>query len=183
MAPSLHGCGPGLVAQPAPPCPLCHPSWSFPRTGLLARFPGSFKELEKPLVAATCDFQNRLLRGLQGDVQVKGTGPSIPTFRVQQVPSVYRSLEAQVTALIYPRGSVGVGGAGGRGPRRVPSLARVAEKQLLSSFRREGASRALPLTQPPRFPGLPKQGLARDQIQTLRTGVLGLEEAVPGKAW
>uniref|UniRef100_A0A8D0WNF8 Exocyst complex component 3 like 4 n=1 Tax=Sus scrofa TaxID=9823 RepID=A0A8D0WNF8_PIG len=44
------------------------------RTGLLARFPGSFKELEKPLVAATCDFQNRLLRGLQGDVQ--------PLFRV-----------------------------------------------------------------------------------------------------
>ncbi|XP_029095047.1 exocyst complex component 3-like protein 4 isoform X1 [Monodon monoceros] len=39
------------------------------RTHLLARFPGSLKELEKPLVAATCAFQKRLLQGLQGDVQ------------------------------------------------------------------------------------------------------------------
>ncbi|MBV96878.1 Beta-enolase, partial [Eschrichtius robustus] len=38
-------------------------------THLLARFPGSLEELEKPLVAATCAFQKRLLQGLQGDVQ------------------------------------------------------------------------------------------------------------------
>ncbi|XP_027958240.1 exocyst complex component 3-like protein 4 [Eumetopias jubatus] len=44
------------------------------RTHLLARFPGTFEELEKPLVAATCTFQKRLLRGLQCDVQ--------PLFRV-----------------------------------------------------------------------------------------------------
>uniref|UniRef100_A0A8C3W9S8 Exocyst complex component 3 like 4 n=1 Tax=Catagonus wagneri TaxID=51154 RepID=A0A8C3W9S8_9CETA len=44
------------------------------RTGLLTRFPGSFEELEKPLVAAACAFQNQLLRGLQGDIQ--------PLFRV-----------------------------------------------------------------------------------------------------
>uniref|UniRef100_A0A671DZX1 Exocyst complex component 3-like protein 4 n=1 Tax=Rhinolophus ferrumequinum TaxID=59479 RepID=A0A671DZX1_RHIFE len=39
------------------------------RTCLLARFPGTFVELEKPLVAATCIFQKRLLQGLQCDVQ------------------------------------------------------------------------------------------------------------------
>ncbi|XP_074182986.1 exocyst complex component 3-like protein 4 isoform X3 [Rhinolophus sinicus] len=39
------------------------------RTCLLARFPGTFMELEKPLVAATCIFQKRLLQGLQCDVQ------------------------------------------------------------------------------------------------------------------
>ncbi|XP_058423747.1 exocyst complex component 3-like protein 4 [Diceros bicornis minor] len=39
------------------------------RTSLLARFPGTFEELEKPLVAATCNFQKRLLQGLQRDVQ------------------------------------------------------------------------------------------------------------------
>ncbi|XP_057399570.1 exocyst complex component 3-like protein 4 [Balaenoptera acutorostrata] len=39
------------------------------RTHLLARFPGSLEELEKPLVAATCAFQKRLLQGLQGDLQ------------------------------------------------------------------------------------------------------------------
>ncbi|KAI5767734.1 EXOC3L4 [Gulo gulo luscus] len=39
------------------------------RTSLLAKFPGTFEELEKPLVAATCTFQKRLLQGLQGDVQ------------------------------------------------------------------------------------------------------------------
>uniref|UniRef100_A0A8C9BX76 Exocyst complex component 3-like protein 4 n=1 Tax=Phocoena sinus TaxID=42100 RepID=A0A8C9BX76_PHOSS len=39
------------------------------RTHLLARFPGSLEELEKPLVAATCAFQKRLLQDLQGDVQ------------------------------------------------------------------------------------------------------------------
>ncbi|XP_038401728.1 exocyst complex component 3-like protein 4 [Canis lupus baileyi] len=44
------------------------------RTSLLARFPGTFEELEKPLVAATCTFQKRLLQGLQDDVQ--------PLFRV-----------------------------------------------------------------------------------------------------
>uniref|UniRef100_G1MIP7 Exocyst complex component 3-like protein 4 n=1 Tax=Ailuropoda melanoleuca TaxID=9646 RepID=G1MIP7_AILME len=44
------------------------------RTSLLARFPGTFEELEKPLVAATCTFQKRLLQGLQCDVQ--------PLFRV-----------------------------------------------------------------------------------------------------
>ncbi|XP_025775199.1 exocyst complex component 3-like protein 4 [Puma concolor] len=44
------------------------------RTSLLARFPGTFEELEKPLVAAVCVFQKRLLQGLQYDVQ--------PLFRV-----------------------------------------------------------------------------------------------------
>ncbi|XP_030895869.1 exocyst complex component 3-like protein 4 [Leptonychotes weddellii] len=44
------------------------------RTHLLTRFPGTFEELEKPLVAATCTFQKRLLQGLQCDVQ--------PLFRV-----------------------------------------------------------------------------------------------------
>ncbi|XP_047718728.1 exocyst complex component 3-like protein 4 isoform X1 [Prionailurus viverrinus] len=44
------------------------------RTSLLARFPGTFEELEKPLVAAICAFQKRLLQGLQYDVQ--------PLFRV-----------------------------------------------------------------------------------------------------
>lgn len=44
------------------------------RTHLLAKFPESFGELEKPLVAATCAFQKQLLQGLQGDVQ--------PLFRV-----------------------------------------------------------------------------------------------------
>ncbi|KAB0369245.1 hypothetical protein FD755_019250 [Muntiacus reevesi] len=44
------------------------------RTHLLAKFPESFGELEKPLVAATCTFQKQLLQGLQGDVQ--------PLFRV-----------------------------------------------------------------------------------------------------
>ncbi|XP_065761944.1 exocyst complex component 3-like protein 4 isoform X4 [Muntiacus reevesi] len=39
------------------------------RTHLLAKFPESFGELEKPLVAATCAFQKQLLQGLQGDVQ------------------------------------------------------------------------------------------------------------------
>ncbi|XP_030739154.1 exocyst complex component 3-like protein 4 [Globicephala melas] len=39
------------------------------RTHLLARFPGSLEELEKPLVAATCAFQKQLLQGFQGDVQ------------------------------------------------------------------------------------------------------------------
>ena len=55
------------VAHFAPPrpCPL-------PRTHLLAKFPESFGELEKPLVAATCAFQKRLLQGLQDDVQVRG---------------------------------------------------------------------------------------------------------------
>ncbi|KAM5337140.1 exocyst complex component 3-like protein 4 isoform 2-T2 [Glossophaga mutica] len=44
------------------------------RTSLLARYPGAFAELEKPLAAATCVFQKRLLQGLQRDVQ--------PLFRV-----------------------------------------------------------------------------------------------------
>uniref|UniRef100_A0A673V497 Exocyst complex component 3-like protein 4 n=1 Tax=Suricata suricatta TaxID=37032 RepID=A0A673V497_SURSU len=44
------------------------------RTSLLAKFPGTFEELEKPLVAAICTFQKRLLHGLQCDVQ--------PLFRV-----------------------------------------------------------------------------------------------------
>ncbi|XP_047395085.1 exocyst complex component 3-like protein 4 isoform X2 [Sciurus carolinensis] len=44
------------------------------RTSLLARFPGTLEELEKPLVAATCNFQKHLLQGLQKDVQ--------PLFRV-----------------------------------------------------------------------------------------------------
>ncbi|XP_070105292.1 exocyst complex component 3-like protein 4 isoform X3 [Equus caballus] len=39
------------------------------RTSLLARFPGTFEELEKPLMVATCNFQKRLLQGLQRDVQ------------------------------------------------------------------------------------------------------------------
>ncbi|XP_045679621.1 exocyst complex component 3-like protein 4 [Phyllostomus hastatus] len=44
------------------------------RTSLLARYPGAFAELEKPLAAATCAFQKRLLQGLQRDIQ--------PLFRV-----------------------------------------------------------------------------------------------------
>uniref|UniRef100_A0A8D2CY74 Exocyst complex component 3-like protein 4 n=1 Tax=Sciurus vulgaris TaxID=55149 RepID=A0A8D2CY74_SCIVU len=44
------------------------------RTSLLSRFPGTLEELEKPLVAATCNFQKHLLQGLQKDVQ--------PLFRV-----------------------------------------------------------------------------------------------------
>ncbi|XP_006216951.1 exocyst complex component 3-like protein 4 [Vicugna pacos] len=44
------------------------------RTNLLAKFPGSFEELEKPLVAAICVFQKRLLQDLQRDLQ--------PLFRV-----------------------------------------------------------------------------------------------------
>ncbi|XP_036887392.1 exocyst complex component 3-like protein 4 isoform X2 [Sturnira hondurensis] len=39
------------------------------RTSLLARYPGAFSELEKPLAAATCIFQKRLLQGLQRDMQ------------------------------------------------------------------------------------------------------------------
>ncbi|VTJ89163.1 Hypothetical predicted protein [Marmota monax] len=41
----------------------------LPRTSLLARFPGTLEELEKPLVSATCNFQKHLLQGLQHDVQ------------------------------------------------------------------------------------------------------------------
>ncbi|XP_054423728.1 exocyst complex component 3-like protein 4 [Pteronotus mesoamericanus] len=44
------------------------------RTSLLARYPGAFVELEKPLEAAIRIFQKRLLQGLQRDVQ--------PCFRV-----------------------------------------------------------------------------------------------------
>ncbi|XP_023381923.1 exocyst complex component 3-like protein 4 [Pteropus vampyrus] len=44
------------------------------RTSLLARFPGTFAELEKPLVATICTFQKQLLLALQRDVQ--------PLFRV-----------------------------------------------------------------------------------------------------
>lgn len=39
------------------------------RTSLLAKFPGNFAELEKPLVATICIFQKQLLQGLQRDVQ------------------------------------------------------------------------------------------------------------------
>lgn len=39
------------------------------RTSLLARFPGSLEELEKPLVAAVQSFQKHLLQGFQHDVQ------------------------------------------------------------------------------------------------------------------
>ncbi|XP_051052603.1 exocyst complex component 3-like protein 4 isoform X2 [Phodopus roborovskii] len=39
------------------------------RTSLLARFPGTIKELEKPLVAATKSFQKHLLQIVQQDVQ------------------------------------------------------------------------------------------------------------------
>lgn len=62
------------------PCPGPSP---LPRTSLLARFPGTFEELEKPLAAATYTFQKRLLQGLQCDVQVSGT--FLPTFHTQQV--------------------------------------------------------------------------------------------------
>lgn len=44
------------------------------RTSLLAKFPGTLEELEKPLVAVTGSFQKHLLQGLQHDVQ--------PLFRV-----------------------------------------------------------------------------------------------------
>ncbi|XP_052040942.1 exocyst complex component 3-like protein 4 isoform X2 [Apodemus sylvaticus] len=39
------------------------------RTSLLARFPGTIKELEKPLVAATSSFQKHLLQIVQQDMQ------------------------------------------------------------------------------------------------------------------
>ncbi|XP_021501202.1 exocyst complex component 3-like protein 4 isoform X2 [Meriones unguiculatus] len=39
------------------------------RTSLLARFPGTMKELEKPLVAATNSFQKHLLQIVQQDMQ------------------------------------------------------------------------------------------------------------------
>uniref|UniRef100_A0A8C6GRX4 Exocyst complex component 3-like protein 4 n=1 Tax=Mus spicilegus TaxID=10103 RepID=A0A8C6GRX4_MUSSI len=39
------------------------------RTSLLARFPGTIKELEKPLVAATNSFQKHLLQIVQQDMQ------------------------------------------------------------------------------------------------------------------
>lgn len=39
------------------------------RTSLLARFPGTVKELEKPLVAATNSFQKHLLQMAQQDIQ------------------------------------------------------------------------------------------------------------------
>ncbi|XP_004645449.1 exocyst complex component 3-like protein 4 [Octodon degus] len=39
------------------------------RTSLLARFPGTLEELEKPLVAAVQNFQKHLLQGFQCDVQ------------------------------------------------------------------------------------------------------------------
>ncbi|XP_070333869.1 exocyst complex component 3-like protein 4 isoform X1 [Odocoileus virginianus] len=62
----------GAVSEPN----LCASINAFEelRTHLLAKFPESFGELEKPLVAATCAFQKQLLQGLQGDVQ--------PLFRV-----------------------------------------------------------------------------------------------------
>ncbi|XP_063097379.1 exocyst complex component 3-like protein 4 [Cavia porcellus] len=39
------------------------------RTSLLARFPGSLEEVEKPLVVAVSSFQKHLLQGLQRDMQ------------------------------------------------------------------------------------------------------------------
>ncbi|XP_049754651.1 exocyst complex component 3-like protein 4 isoform X1 [Elephas maximus indicus] len=39
------------------------------RTSLLARFPGIFEELEKPLAATTSSFQKHILQGFQSDVQ------------------------------------------------------------------------------------------------------------------
>ncbi|XP_007951314.1 exocyst complex component 3-like protein 4 [Orycteropus afer afer] len=44
------------------------------RTSLVARFPGTFEELEKPLAATISSFQEHLVRGFQRDVQ--------PLFRV-----------------------------------------------------------------------------------------------------
>lgn len=67
------------------PFPLCHVSWPLPRTSLLARFPGTFVELEKPLAATICAFQKRLLLVLQRDAQVHGMGPFPPVFHTQQV--------------------------------------------------------------------------------------------------
>lgn len=43
---------------------------SPPRTSLLAKFPGAFEGLEKPLTEAIGTFQKRLLQVLQEDVQV-----------------------------------------------------------------------------------------------------------------
>lgn len=59
-------------------------SWLLPRTSLLARFPGTIKELERPLVAATNNFQKHLLQIAQQDIQVNwlssvpGRYPSTP---------------------------------------------------------------------------------------------------------
>lgn len=52
------------------PCPAHFLSWLLPRTSLLARFPGTIKELEKPLLAATSSFQKHLLQMAQQDMQV-----------------------------------------------------------------------------------------------------------------
>lgn len=79
----------GLIPQPASPSPAHYLFWPLPRTSLLARFPGTIKELEKPLVAATNSFQKHLLQIVQQDMQVTGHSPcpAVPihslTFQAQ----------------------------------------------------------------------------------------------------
>lgn len=70
------------------PLPAYYLSWPLPRTSLLARFPGTVKELEKPLVAATNSFQKHLLQMTQQDIQVN--------WRFSMPSSALRSLKFQV---------------------------------------------------------------------------------------
>lgn len=65
--------GRGLAPLPVFLFPAHSVSWLLPRTSLLARFPGTIKELEKPLVAATNSFQKHLLQIVQQDMQVNWT--------------------------------------------------------------------------------------------------------------
>lgn len=118
-------------------------------------------------MAATCAFQKQLLQGFQGDVQVRGMGPSLLTFHAQQVPPVSWSLEAQVTAFIYRGGSAGVGWCVG-GLAGDPDKFPAEQKQLGNNYflqsprLRVGVSKELLLIRPLKAPpGLPKQGLAR----------------------
>ncbi|EPY87737.1 exocyst complex component 3-like protein [Camelus ferus] len=58
----------------------------FLQTNLLAKFPGSFEELEKPLVAAICVFQKRLLQDLQRDLQHSSTRGAVLGWTPQDSP-------------------------------------------------------------------------------------------------
>lgn len=88
-------------------------------------------ELEKPLVAATCIFQKRLLQGLQCDVQVTGVCPSLPTLHAQQFPLCPGVLGSQVIALIYSRGNSRCG----QGTRTSSQLSKDSQSPLLGDGR------------------------------------------------
>ena len=55
-------------------------------------------------MAAVCVFQKRLLQGLQYDVQVSGTGPSLPTFHTQRLLPVPWSLGPPSPSIPSPQG-------------------------------------------------------------------------------